>query len=300
MSHLAPWTACMLAGLVSATLTMALASLGLRARWIDRRDGGDPLLLARKPRRSPVPLVGGAALVLCLACFDAFGGAGELPWPALLVAFAVGTLDDRLPAGLDWRAKLAGQTVAATMLAWRPELAVHERAAWIAVGVAAQNAANTFDNADGALAGLAALALRSQPVVLGALLGFLPANLVSRPGPERVPRAYLGDAGSHVIGILWAADPRAWPVLLLPLLDLLRLVVLRRSLGQPPWRGDRRHLAHRLAARGLGPVAVVVCLLGIALPAAFLARGGLARVLGALGTALLFACALRFAPAAHE
>jgi hypothetical protein len=115
-----------------------------------------------------------------------------------------------------------------------------------------------------------------------------------------VPRAYLGDAGSHVIGILWAADPRAWPLLVLPLLDLARLAFLRRSLGQPPWRGDRRHLAHRLAARGLGPVAVVLALLGIALPGVFLTGSGLARVLGALGTVLVFAAALRFSSAPPE
>ncbi len=296
-SALSPWCIAPLAALVAALSTWGLARLGMRRAWIDRRDGGDPDLLARKPRVAPVPLIGGAALLLTLAVWDAIDArATALPWPALLLAFAVGTLDDRLPAGLDWRAKLAGQTLAAALLATGPGLEWHERAGWIAIGVLAQNAANTFDNADGALASLAALGLRAQPAVLGALLGFLPANLLVRRGRERVPLAYLGDAGSHLIGILWAADPRAWPVLLLPLLDLARLALLRRSLGRAPWQGDRRHLAHRLAARGLSPPVVVLALIGIALPAALLAGSGWMWGLGVLGTALLFAGAVRATP----
>ncbi len=156
----------------------------------------------------------------------------------------------------------------------------------------AQNAANTFDNADGALASLAALALRSPPIVLGALLGFLPANLLFRRGAERVPLAYLGDAGSHLLGILWAATPAAWPALLLPVLDLARLARVRVREGSVPWRGDRRHLAHRLAASGLAPLPVAAVLAAIAAPSA-LGTGSTSAVLaGAAGTIVLFALAL--------
>ncbi|HMQ22617.1 MAG TPA: undecaprenyl/decaprenyl-phosphate alpha-N-acetylglucosaminyl 1-phosphate transferase, partial [Planctomycetota bacterium] len=34
----------------------------------------------------------------------------------------------------------------------------------------------------------------------------------------------------------------------LPMLDMAHVVVVRLGLGIAPWRGDKRHLAHRLAA----------------------------------------------------
>jgi len=88
--------------------------------------------------------------------------------------------------------------------------------------------------------------------------------------------------------------PAAWPALLLPALDLGRLVLVRVRLGLAPWQGDRRHLAHRLQARGLAPATVALALLAISLPAI---------LWGWLGTplvALAFVLALRSAPAPAE
>jgi hypothetical protein len=42
--------------------------------------------------------------------------------------------------------------------------------------------------------------------------------------------------------------PLAWPVFVLPALDLARLSVARLRAGSRPWIGDRRHIAHRLAS----------------------------------------------------
>ena len=95
----------------------------------------------------------------------------------------------------------------------------------------------------------------------GALLGFLPYNY-----PRA--RAFLGDAGSHLVGYLLAVlailphfysvrHPNRWAVLIpllilaLPLADLAWVVVLRWRLGQPFYQGDTNHLSHRLVRRGL-------------------------------------------------
>ncbi len=74
------------------------------------------------------------------------------------------------------------------------------------------------------------------------------------------PLAYLGDGGSHLLGMALLVVPGAWPALGLPLLDLARVALERARAGEAPWRGDRRHLAHRLERRGLGPVPVALIL----------------------------------------
>jgi UDP-GlcNAc:undecaprenyl-phosphate GlcNAc-1-phosphate transferase len=96
---------------------------------------------------------------------------------------------------------------------------------------------------------------------VGALLGFLPYNF-----PRA--RAFLGDAGSHLVGYLLAVlailphfyserHPRRWAVLIpllvlaIPLGDLVWVVLLRWRIGQPFYEGDTNHLSHRLVRRGL-------------------------------------------------
>ena len=131
----------------------------------------------------------------------------------------------------------------------------------------AMNAANTFDNADGALSAMGALGMWSvAPAAAGALLGFLPFNANSTWRRTGTPSAYLGDAGSHLVGMLVLLHPLAWPVLLVPLFDLARLSVVRWRAGSRPWIGDRRHLAHRMAGAGLGPGSVACALALISAP----------------------------------
>ena len=137
------------------------------------------------------------------------------------------------------------------------------------------------------------------PVAACAVLGFLPFNL--RRADERalfgrLPRAILGDSGSHLLGMLVLLTPVAWPALTLPLLDLARVAIERVRSGQPPWVGDRRHLAHRLQARGLSPAAVALVLALIAYPSVGLgaileSSPGVETALGIVLTALLFAAA---------
>jgi len=139
------------------------------------------------------------------------------------------------------------------------------------------NAFNFMDNMNGLCAGLAAIAALLIGViaarhghylvaalaflVFGAALGFLPCNF---------PRAsaFLGDAGSHLLGYLLAVltilphfysdkHPRTLAVLsplfilAVPLTDLLWVVLLRWRMGRPFYIGDTNHLSHRLVRLGL-------------------------------------------------
>jgi UDP-GlcNAc:undecaprenyl-phosphate GlcNAc-1-phosphate transferase len=139
------------------------------------------------------------------------------------------------------------------------------------------NAFNFMDNMNGLCGGLGAIgafyfALISADagqylvaliasLTCGALVGFLPYNF-----PRA--KAFLGDAGSHLVGYLLAVlailphfftprQPRAWavfsPLLILavPLGDLIWVVIFRWRMGKPFYIGDTNHLSHRLVKAGL-------------------------------------------------
>jgi UDP-N-acetylmuramyl pentapeptide phosphotransferase/UDP-N-acetylglucosamine-1-phosphate transferase len=295
--------ACLAAFGAALLAAWLLPRLARASGWLDRPDSpgppGDPEA-GRKLQRRPVPAVGGAiALAGALAGWAVlelsgsppalgeellavaqriFPEGGERLWPlaGLLTAFGVGLADDLWPGGLRPATKLAGQACAGLALGW-PFFAAGlgspgELGALCLVvlvfalaAVVATNAVNTFDNADGAAGMLVALAaLASDPIVAAALVPFLALNLWRRADGE--VGAYLGDSGSHWLGLWILITPAAWPVLVLPLADLVRLVVLRLKSGSRPWRGDRRHLAHRLLRRGIPRLWVPVLLAALALP----------------------------------
>jgi len=201
----------------------------------------------------------------------------------------VGWLDDRHE--LRPRAKFAGQLLVAALVAasgTRITLFVPNvlfsygiTILWILTVV---NAFNFMDNMNGLCAGIGAIgawhlaiiaAADNQYLVgliafltFGALLGFLPYNF-----PRA--RAFLGDAGSHLVGFLLAVlailphfyteqQPRRWAVLTpllvlaIPLADLVWVVLLRWRSGLPFYQGDTNHLSHRLVRRGLSPSLAVI------------------------------------------
>lgn len=194
----------------------------------------------------------------------------------------VGWLDDKHE--LRPRVKFAGQFLVAALVAasgaritlFVPSI-VFSYAVTILWILTTINAFNFMDNMNGLCAGLGAIgayhfamiaAADGQYLVgliafltFGALLGFLPYNF-----PRA--RAFLGDAGSHLVGYLLAVlailphfytvrHPRRWAVLIpllilaLPLVDLVWVVLLRWRIGQPFYQGDTNHLSHRLVRRGL-------------------------------------------------
>jgi UDP-GlcNAc:undecaprenyl-phosphate GlcNAc-1-phosphate transferase len=193
----------------------------------------------------------------------------------------VGLLDDKKE--LKPAAKFTGQWVIAVLVAAsgvRITLFVHNQLFHYGITIlwvlAVINAFNFMDNMNGLCAGLGAIgawyfgiiaAADGQYLValiafltLGALLGFLPYNF-----PKA--RAFLGDAGSHLVGYLLAvlailphfysfSHPHRWAVLIpllvlgVPLLDMAWVVMLRWRKGQPFYVGDTNHLSHRLVRSG--------------------------------------------------
>lgn len=285
------------AALAALVLALALgrAAMALAGRWRLLDPPG-----ARKLQERPVPLMGGVAVFVAV-----LAGLAIQPGPAALAAdggllvrwllgglllVAVGLADDR--GGLRPGPRLAAHLLAALLL-W-PELTAWTRPPWVALPVGLLwtlgliNSLNLLDNMDAAagatglwtalaLAAVLAGAGTADPaaavVLAAALAGFLFWN---RP-PARL---YLGDAGSTFLGYSLAMlalravgraglDPfLALLLLAVPLYDTATVCWIRWREGRPLWVGDRCHVTHRLAARGLPVGGVVLTLNAFTLAAA--------------------------------
>ena len=228
-----------IAALVTYVSTPAMRHLAFRT-------GAVTAVRARDVHTAPTPRLGGVAIFVGLACgiviasgipfldrvFEASNGAWAVLGGAALVC-ALGVADDIWD--LDWMAKLAGQVLAALMMAWGGVQLVTVPIAGVTIGssyvslfatvvvvVIAINAVNFVDGLDGLAAGMIAigglafftytyvLARSASPgdysslaamilaVLVGACLGFLPHNV----HPARI---FMGDSGSMVLGLAIAA-----------------------------------------------------------------------------------------------
>ena len=239
-----------------------------------------------------VPLVGGAiAVKLDLLGINTAGllshGLSRRALELIAIVFgalgmvALGCWDDKHE--LRPAAKFGGQLLIALLVAAsgvRITLFVHSALFSYAITVlwilTVTNALNFMDNMNGLCAGLGTIGAGCFAVIAaaagqylvalialvgaGALLGFLPYNF-----PQA--SAFLGDAGSHLVGYLLAVlsilphfysrkNPDVFAVfkpllvLTVPLLDLVWVVILRWRLGRPFYIGDNNHLSHRLVRLG--------------------------------------------------
>ncbi len=220
----------------------------------------------------------------------------------------LGWLDDRYE--LSPLPKFGGQVICALLVAWsgiRITLFIPSEPVnylltvlWV---LTLTNAFNFLDNMNGLCTGLGIIAawacawsaaIHGQYLVsllafqiCGALLGFFPFNFPSA-------KAFLGDAGSHLVGFLIsvlailpnfysrrAPHPFAVfaPLLILavPLFDLVSVVIIRWRLGRPPWIGDNNHISHRLVRRGFSRSHAVLLILLIHSAAAAVAVWLLSR-----------------------
>lgn len=276
----------------------------------------------RKIHERPVALAGGLAvstalIVSMLGAFLAvqFGFTASLAGLSLehgfsrragqLGAICVGALAITVLGFFDDRhelrplAKFAGQLLVALLVAFagvritlfvdNPIFSFGVTVLWMLTLI---NALNFMDNMNGLCAGLGAIAafffgllaaIAGQYLVAamallitGALTGFLPHNF-----PKA--RAFLGDAGSHLVGYLLAVlailphfyspqSPRPLAVLTpllvlaLPLADLVSVVISRTANRKPFYIGDTNHLSHRLVRLGWSkPGAVLLLWLGATL-----------------------------------
>ena len=270
----------------------------------------------RKIHSSPIPLAGGFAVLTGIllplgigAILLKFGAvkisaasaivhgldrrAVELAVLALgAVAITIlGWLDDKHE--LNALLKFIGQlliAIAVASVCKRITLFVHNELFSYAITIlwllTVINAFNFMDNMNGLCAGAGAIgafifaliaAAHGEYLVAitgflmcGALVGFLPWNFPNA-------RAFLGDAGSHLVGYLLAVMailPHFYTkqhqrplavlapllVLAIPLLDLAQVSLYRTLNKKPFWTGDTNHLSHRLTRAGLSRTRAVLLL----------------------------------------
>jgi len=215
-------------------------------RSVAYRVGAVTAVRARDVHTTPTPRLGGVAIFVGLASglvvastvpflagiFEVSNSAWAVMAGAAMVC-VLGVIDDIWD--LDWMAKLAGQILAALVMAWGGVQLVAVPIGGLTIGssylslmatvvvvVVAMNAVNFVDGLDGLAAGVVAvggLALMTYTYVLargassgdysslatvvlavmvGACLGFLPHNV----HPARI---FMGDSGSMVLGLMLAA-----------------------------------------------------------------------------------------------
>jgi UDP-GlcNAc:undecaprenyl-phosphate GlcNAc-1-phosphate transferase len=246
------------------------------------------------------------------------------------VLLLVGVADDRF--GIRGRQKLAGQFLATTVLIFFGYqfdyitvagrdidfgvFSVFVIYGWV---IASINSVNLLDGADGIASTIGIVMSVAMTVMMvsegkildavvaasiaGGLLGFLKYNFPPA-------KAYLGDAGSMLIGFLLSAlairctfkQSSAYaffaPIALLaiPFADTLAAIIRRRLTGRSIFAVDRGHLHHSLARRGYSPR---VSLLWVALLCAATAAGGTMSLVFkqseyALASILIVGCVMVF------
>jgi UDP-GlcNAc:undecaprenyl-phosphate GlcNAc-1-phosphate transferase len=205
-----------------------------------------PSIRERDVHTRPTPRLGGVAMFLGIVV--AFGAASFIPQLGLvfaepgkvlgllgaaLIIVLIGVADDLWD--LDWLTKLAGQIIAAGILAWQGlQLSTLPIGGQVIVSpyisltitvlavVLVMNAINFIDGLDGLVAGVALIAnsvffvyvyilqARAQTeyfnlaslttaVLIGACIGFLPLNF-------HPAKLFMGDAGALLVGLLMAAS----------------------------------------------------------------------------------------------
>jgi len=266
--------------LLSFVLTPLFLRLALRRGLLDQPG-------AHKGHESPVPYLGGLAIVIALSLAVVVATLIRPP-PSkvdelvIVLAIALGLsvigLADDL-RGLGAGVRLAAE-IAAGVGVWALGIGVEFTGStvtnvivtvlWV-VGIT--NAFNLLDNADGLSAGVAAISAgaffviadaHSQVLVAGlalALAGCAIGFLRHNYHPARI---YMGDAGALYLGFLLAylglkvryplPDDVAFlvplVVLTVPILDTSLVTITRLLRHESPFRGGRDHISHRLMRLG--------------------------------------------------
>ena len=244
----------------------------------------------RKVHTMPIPRIGGVAMAFGVFLPIAMWARTEnfvstyLAGAGTLVVF--GLLDDL--KGLGYKAKLAGQVIAALIAVYYGGVRINSLGTllpevmqlpeWLVVSltivaiVGVTNAINLADGLDGLAAGISLLVFTcigylaylegSKVVVLlslalaGALFGFLRFN--THPAS-----LFMGDTGSQLLGysavvlavkITQGTTPFSplLPLIILgfPILDTLTVMVERIRKGRPLFAADKNHYHHRLIRAG--------------------------------------------------
>lgn len=232
---------------VAAVVTFASTFFTLR---LSRKHSIMPEIRERDVHTDPTPRIGGLAMLVgflvslaVAASLGWFRSVFEEPIHILAIAAAatliavIGILDDILD--LDWTIKLAGQFLAAGILAWQGVQIVSLPIAGLVIGsygvsmvvtifvtVLVINAVNFIDGLDGLVAGVVLigtsvfftytyllvqqtsptnyfnLASLLSAIVIGVSLGFLPLNW-------HKAKIFMGDSGAMLLGLLMATSALA-------------------------------------------------------------------------------------------
>lgn len=254
-----------------AASTAALVLFGLRQlsshlRLLDHPGG-------RHRHRAPTPRIGGIAFAAGIAAgtytygFVTFRG-WSYPEDAVLaglLCMALGLLDDLLRDRFKPLWKLLGQAAVSLAAAWmlKGPFSMAERGIVAAAVLAAMNAYNFFDHANGLL--LVALAV---PMSLPSLSGEMVTPTLAAGSVVLLANlgglAFGGDAMSHgFAGFVaiscfdrFAHQSLGFDLLQLAalssivLLDMAVVIMLRISEDTPPWRSTPVHLSDRFESRG--------------------------------------------------
>ncbi len=305
--------------LTAAVLVLTLLPVFARAaRQVGLVDKPDN---TRKLHKSAIPLVGGLTVffsgIVAILVTLLFGGITLGPddvrellglLAASTVLVIVGVLDDRF--NLRGRQKLLGQIAAVTLLIVTGyqftefvmivpvRFGIFSVLDFYAKCLVAIHAMSLLGGADGFASTIGIVSSLAMGflafyqgkyvdatvclALAGGLLGFLRYNFPPA-------KAYLGDTGSMLIGLVLAAIAIrssfkqaalysvAAPVAMLaiPFIDTTAAIIRRRFTGRSIYHEDRGHMHHVMAKRGLGPVASLVW---VALLCATTAVGGVLAI----------------------
>lgn len=314
--------ACALAAGVSVVALAVLVRLAEPLGLVDRPN-------SRKLHVGHVPLVGGLSVFIgVLAGALWLGGFSRFVHVLLGTSAALallGALDDRYD--LSVRSRLLVQTAAILTVIATTGVYIHSLGhifgheltlGWVGIPftviavIGLLNAFNMMDGIDGLAGGLSLVTIGTillysnapqihGPAALmlltgGALLPYLALNLglVGR-------KVFLGDAGSMVLGYLFAwtlidlsqaASPShlspidvLWCVAL-PVLDTLAVMYRRLRQGKSPFKPDRGHIHHIIMGFGLGTRRTLICLIALAATLAFF--GSVIRMFGTEANLVVF------------
>lgn len=304
---------CLFTAGTSVVALAVLARISVAIGLVDRPN-------ARKHHVGEVPLVGGLSVLIGLLAgalwLHGLGIFGHTVLATAAVLALLGALDDRYD--LSVRARLLVQTVAIAVVIGTTGVYIHSLGhifgheltlGWLGMPftivavIGLLNAFNMMDGIDGLAGGLSLISIGAillysnitptrGPAALmllmaSALLPYLASNL-GLAGRK----VFLGDAGSMVLGYLFAwtlidfsqTSPRhlssvdvLWCVAL-PVLDTLAVMYRRLRQGKSPFKPDRGHIHHIIMGTGLGARSTLICLIILASALAFF--GSVVRTFG--------------------
>ncbi|GLI39383.1 FKBP-type peptidyl-prolyl cis-trans isomerase [Geobacter hydrogenophilus] len=282
---------CITSFLITAVLTPFVIRIATACRCVDVPG-------ERRLHRRPTPRWGGAAFfagVLPFLFVESHGGELASFIAASFILVGMGMVDDR--SSLDWKMKFAVMAAAATIVIFGGNVTINHIGVFGSLGkldlgmlsipftyigiIGITNAINLLDGLDGLAGGvsllgflfmgIAALLAGNVPVAVicfayvGALGAFLLFNFPNA-------RIFMGDTGSLFLGFSLAfvavlltqgakdSVDSMFPVLvlLIPIFDTLRVLLVRLLKKRNPFRADNLHLHYLMVRRNIAPVNVTL------------------------------------------